>query len=152
MSLNSVNPHLVTRQAPTGSTAPARGADRNQVGPTRPASITESAASCPDWPDCCHRGPNKAEVAARLGISRRTVYYWVNSGQLDRELDDEPVRYKPRPVVARKVDAFRGIVQMRLSEYPKLSAVRLFDHRLKGHGVHHGRDRTPTRSQTSGCL
>lgn len=73
------------------------------------------------------QGLSKAEVAARLGISRRTVYYWVNSGQLDRELDDEPVRYKPRPVVARKVDAFRGIVQMRLSEYPKLSAVRLFD-------------------------
>jgi transposase len=73
------------------------------------------------------QGLSKAEVAARLGISRRTVYYWVNSGQLDRELDDEPVRYKPRPVVVRKVDAFRGIVQMRLSEYPKLSAVRLFD-------------------------
>lgn len=73
------------------------------------------------------QGLSKAEVAARLGISRRTVYYWVNSGQLERELDDEPLRYKPRPVVTRKVDAFRGIVQMRLSEYPKLSAVRLFD-------------------------
>lgn len=73
------------------------------------------------------QGLSKAEVAARLGISRRTVYYWVNSGQLDRELDAEPVRYKPRPAVARKVDAFRGIVEARLSEYPKLSAVRLFD-------------------------
>lgn len=73
------------------------------------------------------QGLSKAEVAARLGISRRTVYYWVNSGQLDRELDDEPVRYKPRPAVARKVDAFRGVIETRLSEYPKLSAVRLFD-------------------------
>jgi len=73
------------------------------------------------------QGLSKAEVAARLGISRRTVYYWVNSGQLERELDDEPLRYKPRPVVTRKVDAFRGIVETRLSEYPKLSAVRLFD-------------------------
>ena len=73
------------------------------------------------------QGLSKAEVAARLGISRRTVYYWVNSGQLDRELDDEPVRYKRRPAVARKVDAFRGVIETRLSEYPKLSAVRLFD-------------------------
>jgi len=73
------------------------------------------------------QGLSKAEVAARLGISRRTVYYWANSGQLDREIDDEPVRYRPRPAVARKVDAFRGIVEMRLSEYPRLSAVRLFD-------------------------
>lgn len=73
------------------------------------------------------QGLSKAEVAARLGISRRTVYYWANSGQLDREIDDEAVRYRPRPAVARKVDAFRGIVEMRLSEYPRLSAVRLFD-------------------------
>jgi len=73
------------------------------------------------------QGLSKVEVAARLGISRRTVYYWVNSGQLDRELDDEPVRYKPRPAVARKVNAFRGVIETRLSEYPKLSAVRLFD-------------------------
>jgi transposase len=73
------------------------------------------------------QGLSKVEVAARLGISRRTVYYWVNSGQLDREIDDEPVRYKPRPAVARKVDAFRGVIETRLSEYPKLSAVRLFD-------------------------
>jgi transposase len=73
------------------------------------------------------QGLSKVEVAARLGISRRTVYYWVNAGQLDREIDDEPVRYKPRPAVARKVDAFRGVIETRLSEYPKLSAVRLFD-------------------------
>lgn len=73
------------------------------------------------------QGLSKSEVADRLGISRRTVYYWINSGQLDRELDDEPIRYRPRPVVSRKVDAFRGVIETRLSAYPKLSAVRLFD-------------------------
>lgn len=73
------------------------------------------------------QGLSKAAVAERLGISRRTVYYWVETGQLDRELDDEPVRYRARPPVARKIDAYRGIVETRLAEYPKLSAVRLFE-------------------------
>ena len=72
------------------------------------------------------QGLSKAAVAERLGISRRTVYYWVESGQLDRELDDEPVRYRPRPAVTRKVDPYRGIVERRLAAFPKLSAVRLF--------------------------
>ena len=73
------------------------------------------------------QGLSKTAVAERLGISRRSVYYWVETGQLDRELDDEPVRYRARPPVARKVDAYRGIVETRLAEYPKLSAVRLFE-------------------------
>lgn len=73
------------------------------------------------------QGLSKAAVAQRLGISRRTVYYWVESGQLDRELDDEAVRYRPRPPVSRKVDAYRGIVEARLEQFPKLSAVRLYE-------------------------
>ena len=73
------------------------------------------------------QGLSKAAVAERLGISRRTVYYWVDSGQLDRELDDEPVRYRVRPPVPHKLDAYRGIVEARLEEFPKLSAVRLFE-------------------------
>lgn len=73
------------------------------------------------------QGLSKAAVAERLGISPRTVYYWVDSGQFDRELDDEPVRYRARPPVLHKLDAYRGIVESRLAEYPKLSAVRLFD-------------------------
>ena len=72
------------------------------------------------------RGLSKAEVARELGVSRRTVYQWIETGQLDRELDDAPVRYTPRPPVARKIDPFRGIIGARLSEFPRLTAARLF--------------------------
>ncbi|GIK54330.1 MAG: IS21 family transposase [Planctomycetota bacterium] len=73
------------------------------------------------------RGLTKAEVARELGVSRRTVYNWIETGQLDRELDDLPVRYSPRPPVARKLDSFRGIIEARLNEFPRLTATRLFD-------------------------
>lgn len=73
------------------------------------------------------RGLSKAEVARELGVSRRTVYNWIATGQLDRELDAAAVRYSPRPPVARKLDSFRGIVEARLSEFPRLTATRLFE-------------------------
>jgi len=34
------------------------------------------------------RGMTKSTIARQLGISRRTVYHWIKTGQLDRELDD----------------------------------------------------------------
>ena len=73
------------------------------------------------------RGLSKAEVARELGVSRRTVYYWIETGQLERELDNTPVRYAPRPPVARKIDPFRDLIDARLTEFPKLTATRLFD-------------------------
>jgi transposase len=73
------------------------------------------------------RGLTKAEAARELGISRRTVYHWIATGQRDRDLDEAPVRYTPRAAVARKIDPFRGIIDARLSEFPKLTATRLFD-------------------------
>ncbi len=73
------------------------------------------------------RGLSKAEVARELGVSRRTVYHWIESGQLDRELDDAAVRYAPRPPAARKIDPFRGIIDARLNEFPKLTATRLLE-------------------------
>lgn len=73
------------------------------------------------------QGLSKAELARTLGVSRRTLYYWISSGQLDREQDNEPVRYAPRPPVACKIDRYRQMVQTRLAEYPRLSATRLFD-------------------------
>ncbi len=73
------------------------------------------------------QGLSKAEIARTLGVSRRTVYHWVETGQLDRELDNDAVRYTPRPPVQCKIDRFRPIVLARLTEYPKLSATRLHD-------------------------
>ena len=73
------------------------------------------------------RGLSKAEVARELGVSRRTVYHWLATGQLDRELDKAVVQYASRPAVACKIDAFRPIIDTRLAEFPKLTTTRLFD-------------------------
>jgi transposase len=73
------------------------------------------------------RGLNKAEIARELGVSRRTVYHWIESGQLDRDLDNAAVQYTSRPAVPCKIDAFRAIIDTRLAEFPKLTATRLFD-------------------------
>ena len=43
-------------------------------------------------------GLSKTAIAERLGISRRTVTRWIQSGELDRDLE-EPPRYRPRPPV-----------------------------------------------------
>jgi transposase len=73
------------------------------------------------------RGLSKAEIARELGVARRAVYHWIATGQLERELDEAPVRYAARPPIERKVDPFRGILAARLAEFPRLSAVRLFE-------------------------
>lgn len=73
------------------------------------------------------QGLSKAELARTLGVSRRTVYHWIESGQLDRELDNDPVRYAARPTVTHKIDPYREIIVARLAAYPKLSATRLHD-------------------------
>ena len=81
------------------------------------------------------QGGSKAELAERLGMDRRTIHRWIQSGQVDRELDDETVRYEPRPPVRRKIDDYRGIIHSRLEEFPKLSAVRIYEElRKAGYG------------------
>lgn len=72
-------------------------------------------------------GVPKSDLARKLGISRRTIYHWIATGQLDRELDDETVHYTARPPVERIIESYHGIIHTRLAEFPKLSAVRLFD-------------------------
>ena len=71
-------------------------------------------------------GLSRTAIAERLGMSRRTVSRWIGNGELDRDLD-EPVRYRARPAVARKLDPYKAIIRARLEAYPKLWSVRLFD-------------------------
>ena len=60
-----------------------------------------------------------------MGVSRDTVHRWIREGDLDRDLDDEAVRYGPRRAVPTKLDAYKGIIETRLAAYLALSAVRL---------------------------
>lgn len=73
------------------------------------------------------QGWTKSALAEKLCISRRTVYHWIETGQLDRDMDAEAVGYKEREAVARKIDSYRGIIDTRLQAFPLLSAVRLHE-------------------------
>ena len=42
------------------------------------------------------QGLTKAELSRRFGVSRRTIHYWIDSGQLDRDLATGQTRYSPR--------------------------------------------------------
>lgn len=70
-------------------------------------------------------GLSKTAIAERLGVSRRVVHHWIKTGQLERDLDAPPRRaQRPR---ATKLDRYAPIIAERLTAYPELSAVRLFD-------------------------
>jgi transposase len=73
------------------------------------------------------QGTSKSALARKLGVHRDTIHRWIRDGELDRDLDGEPVRYGPRRPVATKLDAYKSIVEARLAAYPQLSAVRLLD-------------------------
>ena len=73
------------------------------------------------------QGMSKAAIARQLRISRRTVYNWMEAGELDRGVDDKAVRYRPRAPLPSKLDPFREIIRTGLADYPELSAVRLFE-------------------------
>jgi transposase len=79
------------------------------------------------------QGVGKTALARRFGVSRRTVYHWIETAQLDRELDDAAVIYKPRPPVPKKLERYKGIIQARLQLHPRLTAQRLFDE-IRGDG------------------
>src|SRR5215213_10187771 len=73
------------------------------------------------------QGTSKSALARQLGVSRDTVHRWIRDGDLDRDLEAEPVQYGPRPPVPTKLDAYKPIIETRLAAYPALSAVRLLD-------------------------
>ena len=73
------------------------------------------------------QGVSKAELSRRFGIARRTIHYWIETGQLDRDLAAGKTRQAPRPRREHKLDPYKGIIDDRLAEFPKLSARRLFE-------------------------
>jgi transposase len=78
-------------------------------------------------------GLSKTAIAQRLGVSRRIIYHWLATGQLDQELEaPTPRAAAPRPT---KLDPYKAIITDRLTTYPELSAIRLFDEiRAAGYG------------------
>ena len=73
------------------------------------------------------QGVSKAELSRRFGVSRRTIHRWIESGQLDVDLSSGVARYSPRPRTPHKLDPYKELIAVRLEEFPKLSAQRLFD-------------------------
>lgn len=73
------------------------------------------------------QGTSKSALARKLCVHRDTIHRWIRDGELDRDLDGEPVRYGPRRPVATKLDAFKPIIEARLAAYPELSSVRLLE-------------------------
>ena len=96
----------------------------------------------------CWRKPTGMErrTDARMGEDRRTIHRWVSGGQLERDAGEGP-QYRARPAVEHKLDPYKGIIEARLEEYPRLSARRLFDEvRAAGYTGRYGRVRDYVRS------
>ena len=70
------------------------------------------------------QGLTKTAIAAQLGVSRRIVHHWLQTGQLDRDLMQPVARTRVRR--ATKLDPYKPILDTRLATYPELSAIRLF--------------------------
>jgi transposase len=68
------------------------------------------------------QGLSKTDIARQLGISRRLVYHWIRTGQLERDVTAPRIRVG-RP---EKLAPYKAIIEARLAAYPDLSAQRLF--------------------------
>ncbi len=72
------------------------------------------------------QGLSKTATARLLGISRRTIYNWIEAGELERDPDDTTLVYGPRAPRATKIDPYKIYIDRRLSDYPDLTAARLY--------------------------
>ena len=72
------------------------------------------------------QGLSKSATARLLGVSRGTVYNWIEAGLLERDPADTIVQYGPRPPRATKIGPYTQYIRNRLSQYPQLTAARLF--------------------------
>ena len=92
------------------------------------------------------QGVSKAELARRFQLSRRTIHYWIESGQLDRELHAGAGGYARRAPVAHQLDPYKAIIEARLEVYPKLTAQRLYEEvRAAGYAGSYGSVRDHVR-------
>src|SRR6266487_1229158 len=57
------------------------------------------------------QGLSKTAIAARVGLSRRTLYRWLAQGKLDGDLDATTVRY---PARRTKLDPYKPLIEERL--------------------------------------
>jgi transposase len=73
------------------------------------------------------QGMSKRAIARKLKISRDTLYRWIREGALERDADEQPLQYGPRPPVPTKLDAYKPLILERLQAFPELSAVRLLE-------------------------
>ena len=67
-----------------------------------------------------------AVLARRLKIGRRTIQRWIAKGETHRDVDIADVHYTPRPQKPGKLDTYKPLIEERLSQYPELTAVRLY--------------------------
>jgi len=71
------------------------------------------------------QGLSKAAIARQLDVSRGVIYHWIHTGQLERDLSGSVPRVRVgRPT---KLTPYLPILTTRLTTYPELSAVRLFE-------------------------
>lgn len=71
-------------------------------------------------------GVSKTAIADQLGVSRRLVYHWIATGQLDREMGDDATPRTRETAGVAKLGAVTPLIEARLATFPALSAVRLF--------------------------
>ncbi len=72
-------------------------------------------------------GVSKSAAARAVGISRRTIYNWIEEGELERDPANWTVQYGPRPPRPSKLDPWKAMIDARLADYPQLSVARLFN-------------------------
>jgi transposase len=71
-------------------------------------------------------GLAKTAIAAKLGVSRRTVHHYVTNRKAEPQ-------YGPRRPRVSKLDPYHKYLRGRLAVYPELSGARLFQE-LQGLG------------------
>ena len=64
--------------------------------------------------ECLDQGVSKTELSRRFGVSRRTIYEWIETGRLDRDLSAGATRYSRRAPVTHKLAPYKGVIRKHL--------------------------------------